>query len=61
MYCKIIQEVYREPLGKIQLGKTKWKGAIFIEPLNGVEIFQVSVENPLREYKRYWRGLFHNP
>ena len=30
-------------------GKTKWKGGkVFIEPLGGVEIFQGSVENPLR-------------
>ncbi len=29
--------------------KTKWKGGkVFIEPLGGVEIFQGSVENPLR-------------
>jgi hypothetical protein len=52
MYCKIIEEVCREPLGEIQslknCGKTKWKGGkVFIEPLGGVEIFQGSVENPL--------------
>ncbi len=30
-------------------GKTKWKrGKVFLEPLGGVEIFQGSVENPLR-------------
>jgi hypothetical protein len=30
-------------------GKTKWKGGkVFIEPLGGVEIFQGSIENPLR-------------
>jgi hypothetical protein len=29
--------------------KTKWKGGkVFIEPLGGVEIFQGSIENPLR-------------
>ncbi len=54
MYCKIIEEVWKEPSGKIQfekknVGKTKWKGGkVFIEPLDGVEIFQGSVENPLR-------------
>jgi hypothetical protein len=52
MYCKIIEEVCREPLGEIQslknCVKTKWKGGkVFIEPLGGVEIFQGSVENPL--------------
>jgi hypothetical protein len=54
MYCKIIEEVCREPLGEIQLEK-KWQenkmeggGKVFIEPLGGVEIFQGSVENPLR-------------
>jgi hypothetical protein len=30
-------------------GKIKWKGGkVFIEPLGGVEIFQGSMENPLR-------------
>jgi hypothetical protein len=53
MYCKIIEEVCREPLGEILVekngGKTKWKGdKVFIEPLAGVEICQGSVENPLR-------------
>jgi hypothetical protein len=54
MYCKIIEEVYREPLGEIQFEKkmarkTKWKGGkAFIEPLGGVDIIQGSVENPLR-------------
>jgi hypothetical protein len=53
MYCKIIEEVCREPLGEIQFlkngGKTKWKGGkVFIETFGGVEIFQGSVENPLR-------------
>jgi hypothetical protein len=53
MYFKIIEEVCREPLGEIQFekncGKTKWKrGKVFIEPLGGVEIFQGSMENPLR-------------
>jgi hypothetical protein len=37
---------------KKMVGKTKWKGGkAFIEPLDGVrgvEIFQGSVENPLR-------------
>ncbi len=52
-------------MGKIQFekngGKTKWKGGkVFIEPKGGVEIFQGSVENPLRSV-RYWRGLFQNP
>jgi hypothetical protein len=53
MSCKIIEEACRESLGEIQFeknyGKTKWKGCkVFIEPLDGVEIFQGSVENPLR-------------
>jgi hypothetical protein len=30
-------------------GKTKWKeGKVFIEPLEGVEVFHRTVENPLR-------------
>jgi hypothetical protein len=50
MYCKIIEEVCREPLGEIQFEKkngrkTRWKGVkVFIEPLGGVEIFQGSKE-----------------
>jgi hypothetical protein len=44
MYCKITEEVCREPLGEIQfekkIAKTKWKGGkVFIEPLGGVETF----------------------
>jgi hypothetical protein len=51
MYCKILEEVCREPLGEIQFEKNggikKWKGGkVFIEPLGGAEIFQGSVENP---------------
>ncbi len=51
MYCKITEEVCKEPLGEILFekngGKTKWKGGkVFIEPLGGVEIFQGSVEYP---------------
>jgi hypothetical protein len=53
-------------------GKTIWKaGKVIIEPLDGVEIFQGSLENPLRvlgtvevcfrtlkEYcKIFWQGL----
>jgi hypothetical protein len=53
MYCKIIEEVCREPLAEVQFEKkgrkTKWKGGkVFIELLGGVEIFQGSVENLLR-------------
>jgi hypothetical protein len=53
MYCKIFEEVCREPLGEIQFEKIWWQnkmegGKVFIEPLGGVEIFQGSVENPLR-------------
>ncbi len=52
MYCIIFEVVCREPLGEIQFeksGKTKWKvGKVLIEPLGGVEIFQGSMENPLR-------------
>jgi hypothetical protein len=63
-------------LGEIQFekngGKTKWKGGkVFIEPLCGVEIFQGSMENPLRVLgtervvsrplksivKDFWQGL----
>jgi hypothetical protein len=53
MYCKIIEEACREPLGEIQFEK-KWLenkmegGKVFLEPLGGVEISQGSVENPLR-------------
>jgi hypothetical protein len=50
MYCKIIEEVYREPLGEIQFEKKagkKWEGGkVFIEPLDGVQIFKGFVENP---------------
>ncbi len=53
-------------------GKTKWKGGkVIIEPLGGVEIFQGSMENPLRVLgtgevvsrpfksivKFFWQGL----
>ncbi len=53
MYCKIIEEVCREPLGEIQFDKKWWQnkmegGKVFIKLLGGVEIFQGSVENPLR-------------
>jgi hypothetical protein len=54
MYCKIIEVVCREPLGEIQLEK-KWRenkmkgGKVFIGPLGGVEIFQESMENPLKD------------
>jgi hypothetical protein len=66
MYCKIIEEVCREPLGEIQFEKnarkTKWKGGKdLIEPLGGVEIIQGSVESLLRVLIRYWRGLFQDP
>jgi hypothetical protein len=63
MYCKIIEEVCREPLGEIQFeqigGKTKWKGGkVFIGPLGGVEIFLVCRE-PFKSI-RYWKGLFED-
>ncbi len=53
MYCKIFEEACRKPSVRYSLkkmaGKTKWKGGkVFIEPLGGVEIFQGSVENPVR-------------
>jgi hypothetical protein len=36
---------------KKNCGKTKWKGGkVLIEPLGGVEIFQGSVENPIRVF-----------
>ncbi len=53
IYCKIIEEVRREPLDEKQFfkkngGKTKWKGdKVLIEPLCWVEIFQGYVEKPL--------------
>jgi hypothetical protein len=51
MYCNIIQEACRESLGEISLkkmaGKQNRRGKVFIVPLDGVEIFQGSVENPL--------------
>ncbi len=53
MYCKIIEAVCREPLGEIQF-EIKWRenkmegGKVLIQPLGGVEIFQGSMENPLR-------------
>jgi hypothetical protein len=53
MYCKVIEKVFRELLGEIQFEK-KWRenkmevGKAFIGPLGRVEIFQGSVENPLR-------------
>jgi hypothetical protein len=66
MYCKIIEEVCREPLGEVQFEKiwreNKMEGRkVFIEPLGGVEIFQESVENPIRVHIRYWRGLSQDP
>ncbi len=53
MYCKIIEEVCREPFGEILFEKKRREnkmegGKVFIEPVGGVEIFQGSVENPLR-------------
>jgi hypothetical protein len=52
MYCKIIEEVCREPLGEIQFEqngeKKNERGKVFIEPLGGVEIFHGFVKNPLR-------------
>jgi hypothetical protein len=67
MYCKIIEEVFRESLGEIQLekisGKTKWElGKVFKEPLGGAEISQGSVNcgKPLKSI-RYLRGLFQYP
>jgi hypothetical protein len=64
MYCKIIEEVCREPLGEVQFekngGKTKWKGGkVFIEPLGGVEIFPRVCGEPHKSI-RYWRGLFQD-
>jgi hypothetical protein len=64
MYCKIVEEVCRESFDEIQCekndGKTKWKGCkVFIEPLDGVEIFQGSVENPLRVLGT-GEGIFKN-
>jgi hypothetical protein len=55
MYCKIIKESVENPWMRYSLkkngGKTKWKGGkVFIVPLGGVEIFQGSVENPLRVF-----------
>jgi hypothetical protein len=41
-------------------GKIKWKGGkVFIEPLSGVEIFQGSMENPLRVVGT-GEGIFKN-
>jgi hypothetical protein len=53
MYCKIIEEGFREPLGDIQFQKMAEKqnvrgGKVFLEPLGGVQIFRGSVENPFR-------------
>ncbi len=64
MYCKIIEEACREPLGEIQFekigGKKKMEGGkVFIGPLGGVEIFLVCGE-PFKSI-RYWRGLFQDP
>ncbi len=53
MYCKIIEEVCREPLGEILFEK-KWRenkmegGQGLYRLLGGLEIFQGSMENPLR-------------
>jgi hypothetical protein len=53
MYCTIIEEVYREPLGEIQFEK-KWRqnkmkgGQDLYRALGWSRDFQGSVENPLR-------------
>jgi hypothetical protein len=51
--AKLLRRSVENPLVRYSLkkngGKTKWKGGkVFIEPLGGEEIFQGSVENPLR-------------
>jgi hypothetical protein len=66
MYCKIIKDVCREPLGEIQFEKKCRQNKT--ESLGGVEIFQGSVENPLIMervvlrplkgiVKIFWQGL----
>ncbi len=51
MYCKIIEEDCREPLGDIQFEKngrkTKWKGNKVFLTLGWSRDFPRSVENPL--------------
>jgi hypothetical protein len=62
MYCKIIEEVCREPLCEIQLekkmvGKQKGMGAKSFGTLGWSRDFPRVFGEPLKSI-RYWRGLF---
>jgi hypothetical protein len=65
MYCKIIEEVCREPLGEIQFEK-KWRknkmegGQGLYRTLGWSRDFSRVCGEPLKSI-RYWRGLFQDP
>jgi hypothetical protein len=65
MYCKIIEEVCREPLGEIQFEK-KWRenkkegGQGLYGTLGWSRDFPRVCGEPLKSI-RYWRGLFQDP
>jgi hypothetical protein len=65
MYCKIIEEVCREPLGEIQLEK-KWRenkmegGQGVYRTLGWSRDFLRVCGEPLKSV-RYCRGLFQDP
>jgi hypothetical protein len=65
MYCKIIEEVCREPLGEIQFFK-KWRenkiegGQGLYRTLGWSRDFPRVYGEPLKSI-RYWRGFFQDP
>jgi hypothetical protein len=65
MYCKIIQEVFREPWGEIQIEK-KWRenkmegGQGLYRNVGWSRDFPKVYGEPLKSI-RYWRRLFQGP
>jgi hypothetical protein len=65
MYCKIIEEVCREPLGEIQFEK-KWqlskmeRGQGLYRTLGWSRDFSRVCGEPFNSI-RYWRGFFQDP
>jgi hypothetical protein len=65
MYCKIIEEVCREPLGETQFEK-KWPqnkiegGQGLYRTLGWSRDFSRACGEPFKRIK-YWRGLFQDP
>ncbi len=65
MYCKIIEEVCREPLGEIQFekngAKTKIEGGQGLyRTLGRSRDFSKVCGEPFKSI-RYWKGLFQDP